>query len=136
MSRPGKPTPRPSRMVAVVVPLSNRPELTPDEEISMRHLRHFLRKYDRFLVAPRDLPVNAPDFQVKRFDHSYFGSPAAYSRLTLSLAFYETFSDYRYILIHHLDSLVFSDQLLHWCATDVDYIGAPWLKCQELPWVV
>jgi len=126
----------PSKTVAILVPLSNRAELTPDEKISIRHLRRFLGHYDKFLLAPQTLPVEMPGFRVARFDgKKYFGSAAAHSRLLFSPEFYETFRDYRYILIYHLDSLVFSDQLLEWCETDVDYIGAPWLKCPEYPWI-
>jgi hypothetical protein len=122
-------------MVAIVVPLSSRPGLTPDEEISLRHLRRYLGHYDRFLIAPPALPVNLPDFKVKRFGREFFGSVAAHNQLLFSPAFYESFADYQYILIYHLDSLAFSDQLLQWCETGLDYIGAPWLKCPEYPWI-
>ena len=53
----------------------------------------------------------------------------------LSRLFYESFVAYRYILIYQLDALVFSDQLLDWCETDLDYVGAPWLTCEDSPWV-
>jgi hypothetical protein len=53
----------------------------------------------------------------------------------LSSQFYEAFREYKYILIYHLDSLVFSDELAIWCETDLDYIGPPWLKCEDSPWV-
>src|SRR5690606_7208876 len=43
----------PQKLVAVVVPASDRAELTADEEISLRHLLHFLGDYDRYLVLPR-----------------------------------------------------------------------------------
>jgi hypothetical protein len=37
--------------------------------------------------------------------------------------------------MYHLDALVFSDQLLKWCEADWDYIGAPWLVCDDSPWI-
>jgi hypothetical protein len=43
--------------------------------------------------------------------------------------------DYDYILLYHLDALVLSDQLLEWCRADWDYIGAPWLNCDDSPGV-
>jgi hypothetical protein len=49
--------------------------------------------------------------------------------------FYRAFSGYKYILIYHLDSLVFSDDLLTWCQAGWDYIGAPWIPCADTPWV-
>lgn len=126
---------QPSKLVAIVVPLSNRTYLTADEEISLRHLRHFLGKYDKYLVIPKSLEVNYPDFGLKRFDKRYFGSNFNHGRLLLTQEFYKEFSDYKYILLYHLDALVFSDQLTEWCETDLDYIAAPWFQCEDAPWV-
>ncbi len=124
-----------SKTVAVVVPLSNRVELTPDEEISLKHLLYFLGKYDKFMVLPRSLKIDYPGFGIKRFSHKFFGSPAANDKLMLSPKFYEAFRDYKYILIYHLDALVFSDQLMEWCKKDLDNVGAPWIPCNDSPWV-
>ncbi len=124
-----------TKTVAVFVPGYTRAEFTADEEISLRHLEHFLGKYDKYLVVPQSLEIRRPGFHLKRFDDSFFGSAIANIRLMLSPAFYESFIDYKYILEYQLDALVLSDQLLEWCATDLDYIGAPWLKCEDSPWV-
>jgi Protein of unknown function (DUF5672) len=114
-------------MVAIVVPISNRPELTADEEISLRHLRRFLGGYDKFIIAPRGLKFQLPGFKTRYFSRKFFGSARAHGRLLYRPGFYKEFEDYKYILIHHLDALVFSDQLMEWCGTDVDYVGAPWI---------
>lgn len=121
--------------VAVVVTLYNRKELTLDELISYRHLVHYLEKYDKFMVAPKSLDVEYPGFSMKRFDDRFFGSTVANTRLLLSPSFYRTFRDYKYILMYQLDALVFSDQLLEWCETGLDYIGAPWINSPDSPWV-
>ncbi len=102
---------KPKKLVAIVVPLSNRTEFTPEEEISLRHLIHYLGGYDK-----------------------YFGSAEAHNKLILSGKFYKAFNDYKYILIYHLDSLVFSDQLTQWCNMDFDFIGAPWIKHKDAPY--
>jgi hypothetical protein len=112
---------------AVVVPLY-RAELTPEERLSLHHLRHYLREPDRIVVTPRSLRPALPDFERRPFDDSHFASVNAYSHLLLSPAFYKAFADYDYILIYQLDALVFSDQLEHWCGAGYDYIGAPWFK--------
>ena len=125
---------QPSRLVAVVVPMSSRVELTPEEEISIRHLLHFLGKYDKYLVVPKTLQVKFPGFGTKRFDDKFFGSAAAHSKLLLSPIFYKAFIDYQFILIYHLDALVFSDQLAQWCEMDFDFIGPPWIKHEEAPY--
>jgi len=123
-----------SKLVAVVVPLSNRKDLMPEEKISFRHLVHFLGKHDKYLVVPKSLQVKFPGFGAKRFDDKFFGNAAAHSKLLLSPTFYKAFIDYKFILIYHLDALVFSDQLTQWCEMDFDFIGPPWIKHEEAPY--
>ena len=129
------PTERATKTVAVVVPLSNRLKLTVDEQISLRHLIHFLGHYDKYLIAPKGSRVAWPGFETRYFSRRFFGSMQAHGRLLYWPEFYKSFEDYRYILIYHLDALVFADELLDWCQTDIDYIGAPWIPCADTPWV-
>jgi hypothetical protein len=124
-----------SHTVAIVVPLSSRPELLPEEEVSMRHLCHFLAKYDKYLVVPSRTAIHRDGFEVVHFPRNFFGSSAAHNRLLMWPPFYRAFENYEYILMYHLDSLVFSDELSRWCRAGVDYIGAPWLPCDDTPWV-
>lgn len=112
--------------VAVVVPIY-KSALTRDEAISLRHLRQYLGPYPKFFLAPTSLDLGSPDFHVKRFPDECFTNVRTYSALLLSDRFYRSFENYRYILIYQLDALVFSDQLLDWCARGYDYIGAPWI---------
>jgi hypothetical protein len=74
-------------------------------------------------------------FQVKYFSRKFFGSLGAHTRLLSWPGFYRAFADYEFILFYHLDSLVFSDQLLDWCDRGLDWIGPPWLKSDDSPWV-
>ncbi|HNP28733.1 MAG TPA: DUF5672 family protein [Nitrospirales bacterium] len=123
-----------SKNVAVVVPLSMREQLTPDEELSLRHLVHFLGKYDKYLIAPEGLCLDIPGFKMKYFKKRFFGSAIAHTNLMLSHEFYESFLDYKYILNYHLDALVFSDQMLEWCNADYDYIAPPWIPHEDAPY--
>lgn len=129
------PSSQATKKAAVVVPMSNRAELSPDEELSLRHLTHYLSRYDKYLVVPQSLQINKPGFYLARFDNSYFGSAAANTRLMLSTSFYERFQQYEYLLVYHLDALVFSDQLEAWCNQGFDYIGPPWQETADTPWV-
>ncbi len=115
------------KLVAVVTTLHRFPP-TADEEVSLRHLRHYLDCFDRHIVAPRGLALDFPDFKIHRVDDAFFGTIPRYNRLMLSREFYRCFADYEYILIYHLDSLVFSGDLEAWCAKGWDYVGAPWFK--------
>ena len=125
----------PLKSVAIVVPFSTRADLISDEEVSMRHLLHYLGAYDRYIIAPEGLDLDFPGFSVKRFARKYFGSASAHGKLLANPSFYRQFLDYKFIFFYHLDSLAFSDQLANWCATDLDYIGPPWICCDDTPWV-
>jgi hypothetical protein len=128
---PTAPMPPPSqrppatKRVAVTVPLASHPELLPDEEISLAHLRHFLGGYDRFVIAPQSMDVPHDDFEVVRFPDEYFGSANAQTRLMMTPGYYEAFSDYEYILTYQLDAIVFSDQLIEWCESGYAFVSAP-----------
>ena len=124
-----------NKQVAIVVPMSNRTELTPDEETSLNHLTSYLGKYDKFLIVPESLNIERVGFKLARFHEQYFGSVLANTKLMLSQEFYERFLEYEFILIYHTDALVFSDQLEMWCDADFDYIGPPWLQTKDTPWV-
>ena len=123
------------KKVAIVVPMHNRAELTPDEQISFQHLTHYLGAYDKYLAIPESLQIRLPGCALKRFGSEYFGSAIASTRLLLSENFYRCFEEYHYILIYHLDALALSDQLAAWCETGLDYIGPPWIRCADSPWV-
>lgn len=111
--------------VAVAVPIHRR-ELTPDEALSLRHLQTHLAGHDLYFVVPEGL--QAPlDLATKRFDPVYFQSYRAHQRLLVSSRFYKAFLDYEYVLVHHVDSIVFSD-LGDWSERGYDYVGAPWVR--------
>lgn len=114
------------RRVAVVVPLSDRADLTPDEEISLRHLQHYLAPFDKFAIVPEGSRAELTGCTPVHFPARYFGSAAAHARLLLSPELYDRFSDYEYVLTYHLDALVLSDRVLDWCDLGWDYIGSPW----------
>ena len=121
------------KTVAIVVPMYKE-ILSSDEQISLRHLEHYLGGYDKYIIAPKKLNTirNHSTFSIYPMDEKYFISKESYSRLLVSKSFYEAFSEYEYILIYQPDCLVFSDQLLEWCKKGNDYIGAPWYKTETM----
>lgn len=121
-------------LVAIVVPLSDRNTFTADERISLKHLDKHLSTYDRYIVIPEHLDLKLAGFKEKRFSREFFGSAERHTRLLLSKGFYESFNDYRHILIYHLDALVFSNQLIEWCQLGFDYIAPPWFKHEGAPY--
>lgn len=133
--RPYKQEAPPTKSVAIVVPLSTRDNLTSDELVSLRHLDYYLGDYDRFLLVPEGHTPGLSGFGVKRFPGKYFGSAGAHGKLLSNAMFYREFLDYEFVFFYHLDSLAFSNQVEAWCATDLDYIGPPWIHCDATAWV-
>jgi hypothetical protein len=118
------------KQVVVVVPVYHFP-LSREEEISVRHLLHFLGDHDLSLAAPQSLEITDPRLRslpVARFDDKYFAGISGYNRLMLSKGFYRRFRRYEYLLIYQLDCLVFSGDLRSWCERGWDYVGAPWFQ--------
>lgn len=114
--------------VAVVVPIGTL-ELSSDERVSFRQLRHVLAGYDTYLVLPDDLDGTLDGLPVKRVASRYFRGPKRNNQpLMMSPELYDAFSAYDFVLIYQLDSLVLSDELQSWCEEAWDNIGAPWTR--------
>lgn len=113
------------KKVAIVVPIY-RANLLPEEEVSLKHLRHYLGHYDKYVQVSDNLDVEWEGFTTVKLSKKLYPHYELYNTRLKSKAFYSLFSDYEYILIYQLDCLVFSDQLLQWCEKGYDYIGAPW----------
>jgi hypothetical protein len=126
---------QPSSAVAIIVPASARTELFDEEEVSMRHLLRFLGSYDKYLITPPGESLRHEGFKIATFPSKFFGSVGGHNQLLMWPGFYRAFRNYEYILIYHLDSLVFSDEMMQWCRAGFDFIGAPWIPCADTPWV-
>lgn len=122
-----------NRLCTVVVPIY-KIELTPYEEVSLKRCFEIFCNRPITVVAPRSLDLRKIDFlsgfplNEIRFDDKYFTGTASYNRLLLLSEFYDSFSDFDFILIYQLDAFVFSDELVTWCNAGYDYIGAPWIE--------
>lgn len=49
-----------------------------------------------------------------------------YNEMMMSAAFYDIFHDYEYMMIVHLDTWLFSDDLSEWLRKGYDLVAAPW----------
>lgn len=67
-------------------------------------------------------PLNT---KIITFDSKYFKSTRTYSRLLMSLEFYNHFTEYTHILICQTDVFVCEDHLQRWLTEPYDFIGAP-----------
>lgn len=122
-------------LVAVVIPIyKSHPNSF--ERISLKQVLNVLGEFPIRFVMPDNLDVSiykklvgkASNVDFRKFDKSYFQGIDGYNKLMLNVNFYRSFQEYRYILIHQLDSFVFKNDLKYWCALNYDYVGAPWLQ--------
>lgn len=120
--------------VAVIIPLY-KARLTHFEEISIKQCFTVLSNHKIIAVKPKKLNLdNGYNFNlIESFDDEFFANIEGYNRLLLSPEFYERFLEYKYILIYQPDAFVFRDELLDWCNSGYDYIGAPWLRETAYP---
>jgi Protein of unknown function (DUF5672) len=117
-----------ARSLAAVAVSSTSAELDRNEQTSLSRLRSFLGDRDIFALRPLGAADRFHGLPVKHFPAECFRSLRAHQRLLMSPRFYEAFGDYEFVLIHHLDSLVLSDELDTWCAEGWDNVGAPWTR--------
>lgn len=116
--------------VAIVIPVY---KAKPDEDelLSLKYLEKYLKKYDKYFIAPDGLKTSKyllKDVSVINFPKKFFLSRQSYNQLLLQEDFYQKFKRYDYILIYQTDALVLSDQLLYWCKKNYSYIAAPWFS--------
>ena len=121
--------------VAVVIPIYKN-KFEQFEIIALKQCFHVLKNHPIIFIKPEGLLLESEQFDFENtlqisFKDSYFKSALTYNELMLSSNFYESFLDYKYILIYQLDAFVFKDDLTFWCNKNYDYIGAPWIATES-----
>lgn len=117
---------------AVVIP-THKASLSDPELASLRNTLDVLSAWEAFIVLPRDVsPAYYEDFgrgyrtlSVLNLEPGHLGSIENYNRMALSADFYRKFEAFDYVLICHLNSWVFRDELSYWMSLGYDYVGAP-----------
>lgn len=117
---------------AIVIP-THKPTLDKEEIASLRNTLKIFVSRDVFILLPHD--VSGEYYKQFEKDHGsicvvnleqgYLGSVEKYNAMGLSARFYGKFEKFDYMLICHLDSWVFRDDLNFWMSEGYDYIGAP-----------
>ena len=118
-------------MNPVIAIPTHKPVLTSAESASLQQLTAMLSPFRIVLACPQTLDVSAyrsvcGDLVLERFDDRCFANFRSHQKLMISEDFYRRFAAFSHILVYHLDSWVFRDELLKWCQMPFDYIGAPW----------
>lgn len=117
-----------SNKLVIVIP-THKTNYSDSEKISLFHLEHYLKKYDKYFAVPVRIKNKAKrkGYKVITYPNEYFTSVPKYCELLNQKYFYTPFKKYEYMLIYHLDSLVFSD-IQNWLKLGFDYIGPPWFR--------
>ena len=124
-----------AKATIIVIPLYKQfSMLNQYELISFNQSCKILNKYKFSFVTHEGIDVDSYvsdkdiQYQVNIFDSSYFDDIDSYNRLLLAKQFYQSFANFRFILICQLDVFIFSDMLARFEQLNYDYIGAPWFQ--------
>ncbi len=122
----------------VIIPVY-KPVIHPYEQISLLHAHQYLSRYRLVTIQPESLHYSLPGLDPVTFPDHFFQGRDGYNQLMLSAKFYERFQQHSHMLIYQLDALVFRDELMDWCAMEIDYIGASWYpdlikKYEHMDW--
>lgn len=101
------------------------------EKICLKQINNKFKDIDKFVVTFNNEEIEKLIdkffFKFKKifFNRKYFKSTLTYNKLCSSIEFYEKFTDYKYILICHLDTYVNYNNINQYIKLDYSYIGAP-----------
>ncbi|MFC0514583.1 DUF5672 family protein [Mucilaginibacter angelicae] len=125
------------KLVAVAVPVY-KPAISSKEKASLLQLFDILGNHPIYLFTFRALDISAYQklltgfrYRLVYFDDKYFKNIAGYNKLLLSRRFYKAFEAFNFLLIYQLDAWVFKNELVQWCHSGYDYIGAPWFSSDK-----
>lgn len=114
---------------AVIIPVY-KPEVTGIELRSLRRCAAVLGTHPIVFLAPEGLNLDffmreIPQALCERFDEGYFRGITGHNSMLLSADYYRRMARWEYVLLYHLDSWVFRDELDFWCSKGYEHIGAP-----------
>ena len=120
---------------SVCIPIY-KSELNEFEIISIKSHIFKLKAHDIFLLVPKSKKDeiilnlsnnNIPDslYRLHEVNDYCLDGYEHYNYLLLSPSFYKFYESYSHILIAQMDAYTFSDRLIEWCKSELDYIGAP-----------
>lgn len=117
----------------VILIIVHQAELEWYERISLRQCAHVLGSHPIRLICPEGMDASAyreevPSLVVDHIPTHWQSNYRNFARLKILPFLYQRYSEYRYVLFYELDAFVFCDDLLEWCKTGIDYLGAPWFE--------
>lgn len=115
------------KIVTIVIPI-HLPEPPELEKIALTQILKVFSQHPITFQAKAKLDTRwyeefckgKAEVKFERFNWEGFQQ---YSELMIDPVFYERFRSYQFVLICHMDSFPFRDELMHWCNIGHDYIG-------------
>ena len=127
--------------IVIVIP-THKATINAYEKTSLTQLLKVLPDYPIFFAIPESLSFSPADLipgdkilekaGIVRFKDESFSSAKGYNKLIVTKEFFEPFKDYKYMFLYQMDAYVFYDALQEWASKGYDYIGAPWVKEDEM----
>lgn len=119
------------RCVVLIPVYKNVGRLSKFEKKSIERVISILgEKYELMLLCGKSFKTNeynehfGYDFSYYKCNDDFFKSQKSYSDLCEKYQFYETLSEYEYMLIYQPDAWIFEDRLEHFINLGHDYIGS------------
>lgn len=130
--------------LCVIIPV-HKPEISPDEIISLQACQKHLSNNECFLVYPYGMDISAYtsiycNLIPAPVKPDWLSSVKMYNKMKLSSSFYQMFANYKYMLTYELDAYIFSPDIAETNAFKFDFIGAPffegyWLATNSSPFI-
>lgn len=113
-----------------IVTPTHKPELSTIEIKRLKASKSKNHAAKHYFVVPNSMNLRQiknffPESDYIKFDDDYFKSTQSYSNLMLMKSTYETFSDFKYILINQADAFV-TKNISPLLMNNPNYIGAAW----------
>lgn len=120
-------------LVKIIIPFYKLP-LRKEEHISLLNTMNIFQHYPIAFIKPKDLDISFyeklfPKAEIINVSNNWLGTKrkiSGYNDMMRSKAFYDLFSNYKYILICHTDTWIFRDEITEWCQRGYDVLAAPW----------
>jgi len=127
--------------IVIVIP-THKATINANEKTSLTQLLKILPDYPLFFAIPESLSFSPAQLLpgnkflekagIVRFKDESFASAKGYNKLIVTKDFFEPFKKYKFLFLYQMDAYVFYDGLQEWAAKGYDYLGAPWVKEDEL----
>ena len=127
--------------IIIVIP-THKPTINSYERTSLEQLLKILPDYKIVFAIPDHIEFSPAQLipgnkilekvEVVRFKKEGFTSAKGYNKLLVTKDFFEPFRKYKFMFLYQMDAYVFYDALQEWASKGYDYIGAPWVKEDEM----